>query len=385
MHILVSTTTTHPIATHKVLKQNQVTNDDGPPSLQSSPYILPFVHALRAAGHEVTIVIPDAQRSWIGKAHIVGAEIHSTPYWPPERTPSAHDPEAQTARQQGDGGGGDGDARPWILLSSTPATCVQIALSHYLDTHDVDLVISGPNYGRNTTAVFALSSGTLGAALEAAVCGHRAIALSFAFSSRNHDDEIIAETCRHSVRVCEYLAADAGGNFWGEGRLYTINTPVVAGVASKPTIWTRMLQNSWKRGACFQEIASSSEDRTFSDAAHDANAAAEEQMTRVQTEEGGKPPQADERGSGQQKDSWERTRHFKWAPRFTDVFDSVEAAGPGTDGWSVKVGETSVTGIYANFKHVQGLEGEIELGGGQQVSLGRAKGAASSPAAAERL
>ena len=54
-------------------------------------------------------------------------------------------------------------------------------------------------------------------------------------------------------------------------------------------------------------------------------------------------------------------RHFKWAPRFTDVYESVESAGPGSDGWAVKEGETSVTALKANFMHVDALEGEVKL------------------------
>ena len=69
----------------------------------------------------------------------------------------------------------------------------------------MDLVVSGPNYGRNTTAVFALSSGTLGGALEAAVCKRRAVAVSYAFFSRNHDTGIIQKASRQSVRVIEAL------------------------------------------------------------------------------------------------------------------------------------------------------------------------------------
>ena len=72
-----------------------------------------------------------------------------------------------------------------LLVDSTPASCIQIGLFHYFQERGpIDLVISGPNYGRNTTAVFALSSGTLGGALEAAVCGKRAIAVSYAFFDR---------------------------------------------------------------------------------------------------------------------------------------------------------------------------------------------------------
>ena len=53
--------------------------------------------------------------------------------------------------------------------------------------------------------MFSLSSGTLGGALEAAVCKRRAIALSYAFFSRNHDPEIIAGASKLSVKLIDYL------------------------------------------------------------------------------------------------------------------------------------------------------------------------------------
>lgn len=68
--------------------------------------------------------------------------------------------------------------RPWTLLDGTPATCSNIAL-HNLFPGEVDLVISGPNYGRNTSSAFALSSGTVGAAMSASMAGVPAIALSY--------------------------------------------------------------------------------------------------------------------------------------------------------------------------------------------------------------
>jgi tubulin--tyrosine ligase len=52
-----------------------VTNDDGPPSNESSPYILAFVRTLEEAGHEVSVILPSEQRSWIGKAHIIGKDV----------------------------------------------------------------------------------------------------------------------------------------------------------------------------------------------------------------------------------------------------------------------------------------------------------------------
>lgn len=146
-----------------------ITNDDGPPSAESSPYVLPFVRVLQRAGHTVSVIVPDAQRSWIGKAHIIGQDVQATYYWPPPENPPTHHSAASA---------NDDGSHPWILVNSTPAGCAQLGLSQFFfqDRGKIDLVVSGPNYGRNTTAVFALSSGTMGAALEAAVCGYRAIA-----------------------------------------------------------------------------------------------------------------------------------------------------------------------------------------------------------------
>lgn len=42
-----------------------------------------------------------------------------------------------------------------------------------------DLVLSGPNFGRNTGLAFCLSSGTLGAALAGALSGVKSIAVSY--------------------------------------------------------------------------------------------------------------------------------------------------------------------------------------------------------------
>ena len=315
---------------------NQLTNDDGPPSQQASPYILPFVNALEASGHIVSVIVPDVQRSWIGKAHIVGQDVQAASYWPPESNPEVHTSTTLGKRTQA--------KQPWVLVNSTPATCAQLGLSHFFnDRGPIELVISGPNYGRNTTAVFALSSGTLGAALEAAVCGYRSIALSFAFFDRKNETGIVAESCTQAVRVCEWLAKNAT---FEDGRLYSVNVPVKKGVSTSKVVWTKMLQNQWKKGACFQEM---------DDANSVDDPASEEAKIRRRESEADNPDAEVESGS-----NW-RHRHFKWAPRFTDVYDSVERAGPGSDGWTVKQGETSVTALRANFMHVEGMEGEVKL------------------------
>ena len=171
------------------------------------------------------------------------------------------------------------------------------------------------------------------------MCGYRAIALSFAFFDRTNVPEVVAETCAHAVRVCEALARRGG---FGVGGLFSVNVPVKAGVGGRRVVWTRMLQNQWREGGCFREVEAADgvgveEARVRGDAAVDGVEASTSTS------------------------SASRQRHFKWAPRFTDVYESVEKAGPGSDGWAVQRGETSVTALRANFMHVEGLEGEVKL------------------------
>ena len=175
-----------------------VVNDDGPPSNQSSPYVHAFIVALQGAGHLTSVVLPHEQRSWIGKAHFVG-QITKPTYFRPG---NLHQDDGTTHQRPSTS---KENAEEWVLVNGTPATCTQLGLHHFFqDRPPVDLVVSGPNYGRNSTSLFSLSSGTIGGAMEAAVCQKKAIALSFAFWSRDHDPELIAESCRHSVRLVEH-------------------------------------------------------------------------------------------------------------------------------------------------------------------------------------
>ena len=108
-----------------------------------------------------------------------------------------------------------------------------------------------------------------------------------------------------------------------------------------------MLQNEWRKGACFQELPKAS--------VVDGAEAEEAKLRRQESNEEGTSGQATPDG-----EKWQN-RHFKWAPRFTDVYDAVQEAGPGSDGWAVKEGETSITAIRANFMHAGPSEGEVKL------------------------
>ncbi|OJD18091.1 5'/3'-nucleotidase SurE [Emergomyces pasteurianus Ep9510] len=325
-----------------------VVNDDGPPSNQSSPYVHSLVHTLESAGHVVSVVLPHRQRSWIGKAHLVGATVKPTYF----RPGTLHKDDG-TIHHLPRGSDGENDSKEpggneWILIDSTPASCVQIGLFHYFkDRGPINLVISGPNYGRNSTAVFALSSGTIGGALEAAVCGYKAIALSYAFSSRDHDPIVIAEASRHSVRLIGHLYEN-----WEENvDFYSINVPLELGVSDSKILYTNVLDNRWTSGSCFEAI-----DAEQSGEGPDL----QEQKLRQAGEVDAGIGKGNGMGTGTTTPG-HRHMHFKWAPKFSDVYKSVELSPPGNDGWAVKEGITSVTRLKANFMHSPGASGEIQL------------------------
>ncbi|KAK2603525.1 hypothetical protein QQS21_004294 [Conoideocrella luteorostrata] len=314
-----------------------VTNDDGPPSSHSSPYIHCLVKHLEDAGHIVSVCLPHTQRSWIGKAHMIGQTLRPL-YFTPSANIHGDDTEGITHNLPSS----SDDAVEWVLIDGTPASCVQIGLYHFFqDKGPIDLVVSGPNYGRNTTSVFALSSGTLGAALEAAVCRRKSIALSFAFFSRNHDPVIIEAACRHGVRVIEALYKQ-----WPTDEstdLYSVNVPLVEGVESNKTLWADMLQNYWREGSCFQEIEGHAGDP-------------DEEEERIREGE-----VDNEANTGPAKGH--KHKHFKWTPRLTDVYKSVELSGPGNDGRIVREGNTCITPLKANFAvaHADRAGKEFEL------------------------
>ncbi|KAF2865492.1 survival protein sure-like phosphatase/nucleotidase [Massariosphaeria phaeospora] len=338
-----------------------ITNDDGPPSDQSSPYVHSLVSTLQSAGHTVSVVLPHTQRSWIGKAHLVGKSLQPTYFRPGAlRLPNGRFANSGTTSTRPLPA--SSSAEEWILVDSTPASCVQIGLYHYFSARGpVDVVVSGPNYGRNTTAVFSLSSGTVGGAMEAAVCGAKAIALSYAFFDRNHDPDIIAGASALAARLIQHLV-----DHWdARTQLYSVNVPLVEDVGRNKILYTDVLQNRWKSGSCFQVLDVPDEEDGEDEAPGEAEAQirkAEEQMGKKEAPGAGADSERDASSTtGQQPHVRYTHTHFKWAPHFKDVYESVEQSEPGNDGWAVAQGYTSVTPLRANFMHTGGFEGEIKL------------------------
>lgn len=262
-----------------------------------------MIETLQKGGHTVSVVLPHQQRSWIAKAHFAGQVTKPTYF----RPGTIHQDDGITHDQPS-------IADEWILVNGTPATCAQLGIFHFFqDRGPVDLVVSGPNYGRNSTALFSLSSGTLGGALEAAICRKKAIAISFAFTSREHVPKIIAGACRQSLRLIEHLHSH-----WAEDvDVYSINVPVVEDIEDRKVLYTYALQNYWTSGSSFEEI----------EATDDESLENREMEIRQRGEVDG--------GDLQEPKAKQRHRHFKWAPKFSDITQSIEDGPAGNDGWAI--------------------------------------------------
>lgn len=209
------------------------------------------------------------------------------------------------------------DVGDWAILDSTPATCTQLGLFHLFQSKPpIDVVVSGPNYGKNVTALFSLSSGTLGGALEAATFRYRAVALSFAFWSRAHDPALIGPACKHAVRLVEHLTDN-----WGESvDLYSVNVPLVKGVDTAKVYLTPVLDNRWRSGSSFEEVSTDDVEEDAED---------KEKVIRENGEKGVKSAN----GTGHE-------RRFRWKPTFADVQASIDESEEGNDGWAVTKGCT---------------------------------------------
>ncbi len=123
-----------------------LTNDDG----VESRALQPFARALGTLG-EVKVVVPAKERSWVGKAISRFEDL--------EVTRHSHDGVTVHA------------------VSGYPADCVQLGVFNLFE-RPPDVVVSGINIGANHGEAFVMCSGTVGAAIEAAIVGIPALAFS---------------------------------------------------------------------------------------------------------------------------------------------------------------------------------------------------------------
>lgn len=297
-----------------------ITNDDGPPELKASPYVYGLVQAIRRVhpDWDVSVALPHTQRSWIGKSHFISQPVSVTYYRPGK---SAFEGTVHKERSE--------FSDDWALLDGTPASAAQIGIHHlFRNKGPVDLVISGPNFGRNSTALFAMSSGTIGAAMEASLCGVKAIALSFAHFGPRKDWGLISQATDLAVKLCLHLYND-----WNvDTDIYSINIPLNENVEDMKILYTSMLHNKW--GSCFapvERIPVSPADK-------------ESEIRKSET-----TPTRSQISS-----------QYEWKPSMRAVAETVEKAPPGNDGWAVQNATIGVTPLKSAFQGVP-LHGELKL------------------------
>ncbi|WYZ42564.1 hypothetical protein EsH8_VI_000263 [Colletotrichum jinshuiense] len=275
-----------------------VVNDDGPPS-SVSPYFAPFIRALNEAGHTTVVVIPDRPLSWIGKAHAVGKTLTAASRCPASwadktcNVPACDETEDRTHR--------------WLVVDGLPASCTQIGLFHTgFKPDDFDLVVSGPNHGRNASTVYALSSGTVGGAMEAAQCGRKAVALSFG-SKEAQPDQVIRAACDRAVALIGDLARD----WHPDVEVYSVNIPMVTDIAHRPVRLTTTAHGRWATGGLFAPLPADPEKQALS-----------------------------------------HTYQFRWAPQLADIKRQAEESPEGEDLWASLNGVISIAPLRASFTAV---------------------------------
>lgn len=189
-----------------------ITNDDGP----ASPFLLPLIGSIieQPWCRELHVVIPDREQSWIAKATSRFSTLIARP----------HCFKTLTSKWSCDG----------HLVNGTPADCCSLGINN-LYSRRPDLVISGINMGTNAGTAFLLSSGTVGAAIEANLYKVKSIAFSahlppHIFQAwRERREDVLSELheeWKDIASLCtqitsKLLATDA----WDYAMLYSANIP----------------------------------------------------------------------------------------------------------------------------------------------------------------
>ena len=171
-----------------------ISNDDGIYALG----IRALANSLAEAGHDVTVVCPDRERSATGHGLTLHQPIRA------EMVESIFHP----------------SVKAWAC-SGTPSDCVKLALWALLD-HPPDLVLSGINHGSNL-GTDVLYSGTVSAAMEGVIEGIPSIAFSLtSFSSSDFQP---------AAAFAQSLVAQLAKQPLPELLLLNVNVPAVAATA----------------------------------------------------------------------------------------------------------------------------------------------------------
>lgn len=164
-----------------------VVNDDG----IHAKGIKMLAQAL-AKKHDVTVVAPESEKS---------CASHSITLFRPLRV----------SKIEADGLNGI----PCYIIDGLPVDCAKIGITHIMKS-DVDILVSGINHGHNMGSDI-IYSGTVAAALDAAIMGYNALAVSIA----SHYPKNLDTAAQIVLDLID------GGLFGGEpgGAAYNMNLP----------------------------------------------------------------------------------------------------------------------------------------------------------------
>ncbi len=179
-----------------------LSNDDGIFSLG----IRTLANTLADAGHQITVVCPDRERSATGHGLTlhkpIRAELVETIFHPA--------------------------IKAWAC-SGTPSDCVKLALGALLE-QPPDMVLSGINHGSNL-GTDVLYSGTVSAAMEGAIEGIPSIAFSLT--------SFAAQDFQPAANFAKTLVQQFGKNPLPEAVLLNVNVPAVPQEAIAGVMMTR--------------------------------------------------------------------------------------------------------------------------------------------------
>jgi tubulin--tyrosine ligase len=194
------------------------------------------------------------------------------------------------------------------------------------------------------SAAFALSSGTLGAALSSALSQTRSIALSYGTVEHPTPQAYFEPSHTLSAKIIRHLwenwGKDEGGLRNGEIDLYSVNIPMISGLLSEeglPIIWTRLWRNSYHRLFKAYSVEHAAElEHAFPQAGPDST----------------KTPLA-QTIAQEAKDASPKKiggLMFKFSPDMNGLIGLQLSSLPeGSDSWAIEKGWVSVTPMRASF------------------------------------
>ena len=193
----------------------------------------------------------------------------------------------------------------------------------------------GVNYSLSThgkiIAAFALSSGTIGAAMSSSLSKMRSIALSYGTMVHPTPEAYIDPAHNHGCRILNHLwnnwGEDECGLRDGEVDLYTVNIPLIEQILDVDGLkvcWTRLWRNSY--GQLFKNVSGSN--------GHPTVAVSPDPLT----------------GQTQTSGPEEGSLLFKWSPKIEGIISPpLDSLPVGSDAWALHQGFICVTPLRASF------------------------------------